>query len=69
VGQPGIAAVEAGMLKMIDMAACLIELDCVGPRLSSLHLDSSRRNWDDHGLYVLEYGSLPGLEKATLTCS
>jgi hypothetical protein len=38
------------MLKTVDMVACLIELDCMGPGLSSLHLDSSRRNWDDFSI-------------------
>jgi hypothetical protein len=47
VGQPGIAAVEAGMLKTVDRAACWIELDYATLGLSFPKLDSSMRNWDD----------------------
>ena len=47
VGQPGNAAVEAGMLKTVDRAAYWIELDCAVLVLSSSKLDSSMRYLDD----------------------
>jgi hypothetical protein len=44
VGQPGIAAVEAGMLMTVDRVAYWTELDCAALGLSFPKLDSSMRN-------------------------